>query len=155
MIQRLSFYFFIMIRIELNTLRSPNSTGKIPKLLDRMPCPGFEPRYLHLCVWVYNGFVISSIYQKKKELSSIQLFFFGSGRGLNPEPCISYALSQPTELSSWGLKKNSNTKHFNKNSIFNANHIILFKFYFSYFWDFLVKLWILCKYIVEEPTSEL
>jgi len=154
LIQRLSFYFF-MIRIELNTLRSPSSTGKISKLLGRMPCPGFEPRYLHLYVWVYNGFVISSIYQKKKRIELNTTFFFGSCRGLNPKPCISYALSQTTELSSRGLKKNSNTKHFNKNSIFNANHIILFKFYFSYFWDFLVKLWILCKYIVEEPTSEL
>jgi len=28
--------------------------------------------------------------------------FFGSGRGLNPGPCIFYALSQPTELSSQG-----------------------------------------------------
>jgi len=33
------------------------------------------------------------------------MFFFGSGRGLNPGLCIFYALSQPTELSSRGQKK--------------------------------------------------
>jgi hypothetical protein len=32
-------------------------------------------------------------------------FFFYGGRGLNPEPCISYALSIPTELSSRGPKQ--------------------------------------------------
>jgi len=30
-------------------------------------------------------------------------YFFGSGRGLNPGPCIFYALFQPTDLSSRGL----------------------------------------------------
>ena len=29
-------------------------------------------------------------------------FFFGGGRDSNPGPCIYYALSIPTELSSWG-----------------------------------------------------
>jgi len=29
--------------------------------------------------------------------------FFGGGRGLNPRPCIYYALSLPTELNSRGL----------------------------------------------------
>jgi len=46
--------------------RSPSSTDKMLKLLGRMPWPGFEPQYLHLCVWVYNAFIISSIYQKKR-----------------------------------------------------------------------------------------
>ena len=34
------------------------------RLLGRMSWPGFELWYLHLCVWVYNDFVISSIYQQ-------------------------------------------------------------------------------------------
>jgi len=33
----------------------------------RMPWPGFEPQYLHLCVWVYNDFFISSIYQQQQK----------------------------------------------------------------------------------------
>jgi len=48
--------------------RSPRSTGKMPKMLGRMLWLGFEPRYLNLCVSVYNGFVISSIYKKKNHL---------------------------------------------------------------------------------------
>jgi len=47
----------------------------MPKLLGRMTWPGFEPRYLHLCVWVYNGFTISSIYQQKKKMK-VRAFFF-------------------------------------------------------------------------------
>ena len=57
----------LLSKIKQGISRSSSSTGKMPKLLGRMPWPGFEPRYLHLCVWVYNGFAISSIYQKKKE----------------------------------------------------------------------------------------
>jgi hypothetical protein len=34
-----------------------------------------------------------------------KLDFFGGGRDLNPEPCIFYVLSKPTELSSRGLPK--------------------------------------------------
>jgi len=34
----------------------------------------------------------------------LRIYIFGSGRGLNPGPCIFYALSQPTELSSRGPK---------------------------------------------------
>jgi len=35
--------------------------------------------------------------------SSMYIFFFGSGRGLNLRLCIFYVLSQVTELSSRGL----------------------------------------------------
>ena len=62
-IEVVSFDKLIIILLLLS--RNPNSTGKISKLLSRMSWSGFEPRYLHLCVWIYNDFVISSIKKKR------------------------------------------------------------------------------------------
>jgi len=45
-----------------------SSTSKMPKLSGRTLWLEFELWYLHLCVWVYNDFVISSIYQNKKNV---------------------------------------------------------------------------------------
>jgi len=41
---------FSAIRNAKATSRSPSSNDKMSKLLSRMPWPGFEPRYIHLCV---------------------------------------------------------------------------------------------------------
>jgi len=53
-------------KIHWNLSRNFSLTDKMSKLFGWMSWPGFEVRYLHLCVWIYNDFVISSIYKKIK-----------------------------------------------------------------------------------------
>ena len=48
----------------------------------------------------HEDLVVTSDNTCLQELISFLVFFFGVGRGLNPGPCIYYALSLPTELSS-------------------------------------------------------
>lgn len=48
-----------------------------------------------------------SVKNDKIDTIYVQYIFFGSDRGLNPDPCVFYALSKSTELSSRGHMSNT------------------------------------------------
>jgi len=54
---------------------SPNSNGKNIKIVRRDAMTGVQTQDLKLCVWIYKGLAVSSIYPKKKTISSSIYFF--------------------------------------------------------------------------------
>jgi hypothetical protein len=54
-------------------------------------------------------------------------FFFCGGLGLNPRPCIYYALLIPTQLSSRGTMKDICTREFNLNLINIRKRIFIYQ----------------------------